>query len=93
MLCEEENNMDTIKAVCKCKDFSEDDLVIAVKRSSFQFIKEWGFFTELMVVILTIATGGAWLFFVLGYKSNEIIGTKYSCQYCDAIIEKKNFRS
>ena len=84
--------MDAIRAVCKCKDYSENELVLAVKRTSFQFITEWGFFTILFVITLTILTGGLWLAVILGWKLDEIIGNNYSCQFCNTKIDKKNFR-
>ena len=84
--------MDIVKAVCDCKSLSEEELVVAVKRSSFQFVLDWGVLTTLLVLILTLATGGMWIVAILGWKSDEIIGTKYNCQNCNAFVDKRNLR-
>ena len=85
--------MNTIKAICECKDFSEDDLVLAVKRTRFQWLTEWGVFKTLLTGVLILGTGGIWLCVVLGWKASEIISPNYNCQFCNQIIDKQHFRS
>ena len=85
--------MNTIKAICECKDFSEDDLVLAVKRTRFQWLTEWGVFKVLLTGFLILVTVGIWLVVVLSWKLDEIIRPDYNCQFCDQILDKKQVRS
>jgi hypothetical protein len=84
--------MDMVKAICECKDMSESDLVVAVKRERFHFVEEWGILTWIMVVILTLLTGGFWLLFIAGYHFEDILNPKYYCSQCGAIIGPQQFR-
>lgn len=81
-----------IKAVCKCKNMSEDDLVVAVRRERFYFIEEWGVLIWIMVALLTFLTGGFWLLFIVGYHYEDIFKPKYYCNQCGAMIPAKQFR-
>lgn len=82
-----------IKAVCVCKAMAEANPVLAVKRERFAFIDEWGSGTLLMVVILALATGGAWLSVIAAYHLEEILNPKYHCNQCNAVIPQKQFRT
>ena len=84
--------MNMVKAVCECKNMSEDDLVVAVSRERFYFIEEWGVLIWVMVFILTLLTGGFWLLFIVGYHYGDILKPKYHCNLCDAEIPSKQFR-
>ncbi len=84
--------MNMVKAVCECKDMSETDLIVAVQNERFGFIDIWGFWTWASVFILTLLTGGFWLFFVAGYHFNDIVRPKYYCNQCNAVIPPKQFR-
>ena len=48
--------MNMVKAVCACKNISENDLVVAVRRERFSFLDEWGFWIWVIVFILTLLT-------------------------------------
>ena len=84
--------MNMVKAVCECKNMSEDDLVVAVQRERFGFIDEWTLWIWIMVAILTLLTGGFWLLFIAGYHFGDILKPKYHCNQCDAVIPSKQFR-
>ncbi len=84
--------MNMVKAVCECKNMSEDDLVVAVRRERFSFIDDWGVLIWIMVAILTLLTGGFWLLFIAGYHFGDILKPKYHCNLCDAVIPSKQFR-
>jgi hypothetical protein len=84
--------MDAIRAVCACRDMSEADLILAVKRGRFQFIEKWGILTWMIVLLLSFATGGIWLGVVLGWHYGDILNPKYHCNHCDATIAPKQFR-
>ena len=84
--------MNMVKAVCECKNMSEDDLVIAVQRERFAFIDNWTLWIWFAVVVLTLLTGGFWLVFIVGYHFDDIFRPKYYCNQCDAIISPKQFR-
>ncbi len=84
--------MNMVKAVCECKDFSEDDLVVAIQRRRFAFLDTWGFWIWLGVFILILMTGGFWIVVVLVYHFDEIIRPKYYCSQCDEIVLPKQFR-
>jgi len=81
-----------VKALCKCKNMSEDDLIVAVRRERFYFIEDWGILIWIMVVILTLFTGGFWLLFVAGYHYKDILKPEYYCNQCGAKIPSKQFR-
>ena len=84
--------MNMVKAVCECKNMSEDDLVIAVQRERFAFIDEWTLWIWLAVAVLTLLTGGFWLVFIVGYHFDDIFRPKYYCNQCDTVISPKQFR-
>lgn len=84
--------MDMVKAVCNCKNISENDLVVAVKRERFYFLEEWSSLIWIMVVILALLTGGFWLLFIAAYHYKDILEPKYYCNQCDAVIPLKQFR-
>ena len=81
-----------VKAVCECKNMSEDDLIIAVQRERFAFIDEWTLWIWLAVAVLTLLTGGFWLVFIGGWHFDDIFRPKYYCNQCDAVISPKQFR-
>ena len=86
-------SQDLVKAVCTCKGLSEADTVVAIKRSRFAFIDEWGFFTWFAVIILAIITSGVWVFFILGWHYKHLIDPKYYCNQCQTEIPVNQFRS
>jgi len=81
-----------IKAVCTCKDMSEDDLVVAVRDERFAFLDKWKLGIWVMVVVLTFLTGGFWMLFIVGYHFEDIFKPKYHCSQCDVVIQPKQFR-
>ena len=85
--------METIKAVCECKNLSEDHLVISVKKERFDFIDGWGIFKWLLVLLLSILTAGVWILVILVWKSGEIVNPKYYCSQCKNRIPENQFRS
>ena len=84
--------MNMVKAVCECKNMSEDDLVVAVQRERFGFISEWTLWIWIVVTILSLLTGGFWLLFIVGYHYADILKPKYHCNQCNAEIPSKQFR-
>ena len=84
--------MSIVKAICDCKDRSEDDLVLAIKQGRFSWFNDWGFFKIMVTLILLLATDGIWIFFVLGWKLSHIVDPPFLCQFCDSKIEKEQLR-
>ncbi len=83
--------MNMVKAVCECKNMSEDDLVVAVQKERFAFLDTWSFWIWVGVVVLTLLTGGFWLLVAMGYHLGEIVSPKYYCSQCDEIVLPKQF--
>ena len=48
--------MNMVKAVCECKNMSEDDLVIAVQRERFAFVDQWTLWIWIAVFVVTLLT-------------------------------------
>jgi len=46
--------LNIIKAVCECKNTSEDDLIVAVRCERFYFLETWDIWIWTGVVILSI---------------------------------------
>jgi len=84
--------MNMVKAVCECKNMSEDDLVIAVQRERFAFVDQWTPWIWIAAIGLTLLTGGFWLLVIAGYHFDDILRPKYYCNHCDATIPPKQFR-
>lgn len=85
--------MDTIKAVCECKNMDEGNTVLAVKQGRFAFINQWGFFTWLMVCIMVLATGYLWIGAIIGWHFGDIFNPKYHCNQCEVVVPHKQFRA
>ncbi len=82
--------MDIIKAVCQCKDFSEEELVVGIREKLLENWSGWNWFFAILLVIIS---AGAILPFMLGW----IVGGYYAfpvyrCQFCNRKIEKKDYR-
>lgn len=84
--------MNTIQAICECKNMSESDLVVAVKDEPFNFIASWSLWTWIAVFMLTLLTGGIWLAVIFGVHLNDIIKPKYRCNQCNRDIHPQQFR-
>ena len=84
--------MNIIKAVCECKNMSEDNPVVAVQSERFSFIDKWGLLLWILVFILTLLTGGFWLLFIVGYHFDDIFRPKFYCNQCNAVIYPNQFR-
>ncbi len=84
--------MNMVKAVCECKNMSEDDLVIAVQRERFAFIDGWSGWIWVAVVVLALLTGGFWLLGIIGFHFDDIFRPKFHCNQCDTIIVSRQFR-
>ena len=83
--------MDVVKAVCKCRNFSEDDLVIGVRQAP---LETWGCGTWMGAMLLLILSGGTLLPFMIGYIiARNYFHPDYRCQFCNAKIEPKQFRA
>lgn len=82
--------MKTVKAVCNCKNFNENDLVIAVKEKPAE---RWGCLLWSINSFLVLITWGSW-FTVLGgyYIFGYFLLPTYLCQFCNSEIEKNQFR-
>ena len=76
-----------ITSVCKCKDYSEDNLVNAESKNYFQAMTGGRQFFH---GIMLIATGGAWIGWLIGgYFLTE---EKYECTSCGNKIGKNELR-
>ena len=76
-----------ITSVCKCKDYSEDNLVNAESKNYFQAMTGGRQFFH---GIMLIATGGAWIGQLIGgYFLTE---EKYECTSCGNKIGKNELR-
>ena len=84
--------MQTIKAVCECKNMSEEDQVVAVQRDRFKFLDDWSVLIWIGVVIMTLITGGFWLIGILTYHFNDILRPQYYCSQCERLVFPKQFR-
>ena len=84
--------MNMVKAVCTCKNMSEDDLVVAVKAERFAFVDRWKSWTWVLVIVFTFLTGGFWLLFIVGCHFEDVFRPKYHCSQCDVVILPKQFR-
>lgn len=82
--------MDTIRAICKCKELAENNLVVGIRQEPFA---TWGFFTWMFNILLVLISAGGWLPFIGGWVlGNYWLQPKYHCQYCKAEIEKNQIR-
>jgi hypothetical protein len=84
--------MSSIKAICDCKDNSEDELVVAIQLNRLDFTGEWDGPEWVLAVILAIATGGLWLGCIIGWNTRWILNPPYVCQFCGEEIENDHFR-
>jgi hypothetical protein len=83
--------MDSIKAVCECRQRNEADLVLAIRKKPTE---GWGAFKWLGVGFLLLATGGTLLPFIFGWVMGSYwLHPTYSCQHCGTEIEKHDYRS
>ena len=83
-------NSSILRAVCKCKEHSEGDLVIAIKNGPAE---NWGCFAWVFSVLIVLLTLGAAAPLVGAYMLFEyLFSPSYRCQYCSAPIEKNQFR-
>lgn len=82
-----------LKAICSCKENSEDDLVLAFPKKAM--CAKWGFFMWFIQICLTVFTGFAWLFLLIPYEVTQYFlyeRGKYECQFCGEDIPKQNLR-
>jgi hypothetical protein len=84
--------MSSIKAICDCKDNSEDELVVAIQLNRLDFSDGWAEGSGFWAVVLLIATGGFWIWFILGWNMSWILNPPYVCQFCGEEIENDHFR-
>ena len=83
--------MDSTKAVCECKNFSESDKVIAIRQKP---LETWGLFSWTFVLLLVLGTGGGAFPFVLGWVLGGYwLNPTYRCQFCRKAVNKNQFRS
>jgi len=82
--------METIHAVCECKDLSEDEIVVAIHKKP---LDDWGFWSWTINIILLIVTVGGWFPFLAGWVLGDyFLSPTYKCQFCGKKIDKKNYR-
>ena len=82
--------MNTIKAICVCKELSEDETVIAIRRGPVQ---DAGCLSWMFHIFLLIITVGGSLPFSIGWICLDyFLSPTYKCQYCGSEIAKENFR-
>ncbi len=81
---------DAVRAVCKCRAFSEEDPVIGLRKKP---LADWGAGTWTFVILLVLVTGGGAIAFVFGWVMGGYwLNPVYRCQVCAADIDKKQFR-
>jgi hypothetical protein len=76
-----------VTAVCKCKDYSEDNLVNAEAKNYFTLMTPGWMFIHAIMLFVTASfwigwIGGSWL----------LKGTVYVCTECENEIDKTNLR-
>lgn len=81
--------MKTVKAVCNCKNFNENTLVIAVKESPAE---RWGCLLWSINLFLVLITWGGWLTILGIYVIYKYLSPTYLCQFCNSEIVKNQFR-
>ena len=81
-----------MKAVCNCKNNSENDLVIVIRKERLSFFEKWSGGDWFGFWILALLTGGVWFLFVFGYYSGYILDPPSACQFCDEEIPNENLR-
>ena len=82
--------METINAVCHCKDLSEDTQVIAIREKP---LEKWGFWAWSINILLLLITLGGWFPFLLGWIiGSYFLSPTYSCQFCGNEIDKIYYR-
>lgn len=75
------------KAICKCRDFNEENLVPVVNRGYF---KAMNVFTALFHVVMVFATGSLWVGWLFaGYFLEK---DKPFCLACGRKIKPENLR-
>ncbi len=84
--------MNTIKAVCECRNMSEDNLIVAVQRDRFKFLDNWTILIWVGVVLMTLLTGGFWLVGIVSYHFNDIFRPLYYCSQFERLVLPKQFR-
>ena len=76
-----------VTAVCKCKDYSEDNLVNAEGKNYWQAMTGG---RQLFHVFMSFVSGGAWLgWIIVGFIITE---AEYECVSCGNKIHKSSLR-
>ena len=82
--------MDSLKAICDCKNKSEDYLVVGIRKKP---LDGWGFWHYTINIILLIITAGGWFPFLIGWLLGKyFFHPKYACQHCGEELPKENYR-
>lgn len=76
-----------VTAVCKCKDYSEDNLVNAEGKNYFTMMTAGRVFIHIIMLMVTASAWIGWL--VVGWL---LKGTVYVCAECKNEIDKTNLR-
>ncbi len=104
LLRPEETQMMMKKAICKCKNWDEDDLVLAMPKQyedgAFSEAMDWSGWTWFWLIVMLLATKGGWIAIVVGWvvgKTYKITQDRKSgavdvCQFCDTDIDNSQYR-
>ena len=60
----QETSVDSVRAVCDCKNRDERNPVLALRDGPLDFAKHWGALTWIAFLVLSLVTGGVWLVLV-----------------------------
>lgn len=82
--------MDSVKGTCKCKNYSETDLIIAIREKP---LERWGCLTWLFTIFMIIITWGGWTPLVVAWVLGKyFLSPVYRCQFCSNKLNKEQFR-
>lgn len=81
-------NYAAVPAVCEC----QKNRVIAIQQPRFHFVTQWGFFTWVGFIIMTLLFNLFWIGAVLGWHHKDILSPKKVCNKCGKPIPPENLR-
>lgn len=84
--------MKIINAVCKCKELSEEDKVVAIQETPFSSSYTW-IWAVLLIGLFILVDSREVLVVAIGLILwDYVVSPKFKCQYCDKKIDKESYR-
>jgi len=80
------------KAICSCTGFSEENLVLAIKKGRFGWFNDWGWGVCLCNFFMLLLSGGTWVAILFGWYASYIIDPPFACHLCGSEIKKSQLR-